>query len=151
MSITSVRKTVAGVVETMIKTISTTNGYNSNFTSVYVRLAVPFQESEFSINIVDATDEIESELNDLFHRHTLHFVLTIHATQSSSTGDYLCGAIQDIYKAIDGYAAMDNVKYLPIPESDDLELDQDGKITGIATVKFAVQFRTNAWGSTILD
>ncbi len=152
----SARGTIISAIKTMLGKITTEpvgetpSPYSTDFDAVYEWKTTPFSADEQAVNVMDLMDDIEEEERNVFHKHTLHVEIQIKMATGKSISDVRT-AVTDVYKAISLDSTWDNVKYMMMPEGDEIGVEQDEYTYFTASIKLAVQFRTPAWSASVIN
>lgn len=143
----SKRQSIIDAIETRMKTILTTGGYQTNVGQrVSVWRITPFADTELpALCIYDTTAEINQDGGIIGQfTHTLGIHIEAIASGSATRAD-VRKMIADVFKAIgtdDSFGGL--VEYTSSP-SHEINLEQAEKAIGSGIIRFTVTYRTAQW------
>ena len=148
----SVRQNIITALDTRLKTIKTSNGYNTNIGErVYEWRAIDIEKETLDcISYQDPSSELIApfEENDNADETYHYKKLTVHIymlTSGTTANAKLRLMIEDILTAIGTDTTFSNTAGKTTLEGDTTEIEQDNKKYGGTRITILIEYKTLAW------
>lgn len=143
------RQQIIDYVKTELEKISITNGYYTNIGSnVFEWKANPFESNEIpGLEIRDLEENVLDETikgNYNLHTHVLNVEIKVICSESTPITT-VRKMIIDVYKVISQNLSWKDEAIYTYLIGNKIDVDQQGKFIGSATINIQIHYRTTAW------
>ena len=141
----TIRQQIMDALKTRLKTITTTNGYQTDLgKNVFEWRSSALNSGELPAAIYrDTACETEEQISA--HQHNLSIEVEVIAASGAGTAVEVRQLIADVAKAVGSDITFGGLATNTIPLGDESASEQDEKKIGGALIHFAVSFRTKEW------
>lgn len=143
----SIRQQIMAALDTRLKTIKTTGGYKTNAgQNVFDWLDRDLADTELDAIIYrDRTDDL-TPLSTRKFENRVTVEIEAKTKQAAGTARRLREIIEDIYKAIGTDETFSGLARSTRPEREEIDITQQDKISGAATLSISIVYETTKWG-----
>jgi hypothetical protein len=142
----SIRQQIMDKIDARLKTIKTSAGYKTDIgANVFDWLDRDLAGKELDALIYrDRSAEIETETLEL-RNNRVRLEIEVKTKSGSTTAEQVREMIEDVYKAIAQDDTWDGLAIDTNPVSEEIEIGQNDKISGQATITVEIEYRTAKW------
>ena len=143
----SIRQDIIDALDARLKAIKVSGGYKTNAgLHVFDWLDRDLADTELDAIIYrDRTDDL-TPLSTRKFENRVTVEIEAKTKQASGTARRLREIIEDIYKAIGTDETFGGLARSTRPEREEIEIQQQDKISGAATLSISIVYETTKWG-----
>lgn len=144
---TSTRQQIITALDTRLKTILVTGGYNSDAgENVFDWLDRDLDDSELDA-LIYRDKSNNADMNDFDSVSNKVIVeIEVKTKSASTTGAQVRKMIEDVYKAIGTDETFGGLALGTMPQGEIIDIRQSDKITGSATITIEIEYESTKWG-----
>jgi hypothetical protein len=137
------RQEIVDAIKARLATIRTGNGYGMDLgLHVFEWKVTAFADSELPGVCFRDTEQTVAELTGGFRNVSLTVELILGAASGASTPGIVRQGIGDVVRCVDSDPTWGGLAWDTEIRSDEMFMDHDGKLTGLAKVTAAVKYQT---------
>ncbi len=137
------RQEILNAVKVRLATIRAVNGYETDLgTHVFEWKVTAFADSELPGIAVRDTEQRVAELTGGFRDNSLTVEFIVGAAAGTATAATVRMAVVDVIRCIDSDPTWGGLAWDTALESDEMFMDHDGKLTGLAKITAVVKYQT---------
>lgn len=140
----SSRQEIVDAIKARLQTIQAANGYDTDLgLHVFEWKVTAFSDSELPGVCFRDTEQTVAELTGGFRNVSLTVELILGAASGAATPSIVRQGIGDVVRAIDSDPTWGGLAWDTAIQSDEMFMDHDGKLTGLAKVTAVVKYQTH--------
>lgn len=137
------RQEIVNAIRARLATIRTGDGYGTDLGShVFEWKVTAFADTELPGICFRDTEQTVAELTGGFRNVSLTVEFILGAASGVTTASIVRQGIGDVVKAIDSDPTWGGLSWDTAIQSDEMFMDHDGKLTGLAKVTAVVKYQT---------
>jgi hypothetical protein len=137
------RQEIVDAIKNRLASIRTANGYGTELgLHVFEWKVTAFADSELPGVCFRDTEQTVAELTGGFRNVSLTIEFILGAASGSATSSVVRQAIGDVVRCIDSDPTWGGLAWDTAIQSDEMFMDHDGKLTGLAKVTAVVKYQT---------
>ena len=137
------RQEIVDAIKNRLSSIRTANGYGTELgLHVFEWKVTVFADSELPGVAFRDTEQTVAELTGGYRNNSLTIEFILGAATGASTPGIVRQAIADVLRCIDSDPTWGGLAWDTAIQTDEMFMDHDGKLTGLAKVTAVVKYQT---------